>query len=250
MARAAVLMCVLVGVGCADNPYVIGRNADAGVDECAEAYAGSVVCSGFEDADAAVGWDSAEVSGGAIERSTDRTRHGAGALHATTAAAMSYAVLVKTFPPVRSGELYFRANVYVPAAVRTETINIFFVGAEPTPDPFHGVDFNLEGGVVQTFSPQSDPVRQMGTLTIPRDRWFCFRAQVVVSHDEGAVQVFVDDRLALDATSIDTLPADGVTQFRAGIDWSSEQATRFDIYIDDVVLDTAPVSCRLGSNDE
>ena len=47
-----------------------------------------------------------------------------------------------------------------------------------------------------------------------------------------------------DATAIDTLPEDGVRQFRAGIDWSSEQDAPFEIYMDDIVLDTAPVACR------
>ena len=239
------MLCVLAGVGCADNPYVLGRNLDAGLDECAEAYADSVLCSGFEQDDAAAGWDGPESSGGgSIERSTQRARHGSGSLHATTTAMMSYAILVKTFAPVRGGDLYFRANVYVPAGLRTDTMNIFFVGAEPMPDPFSGVDFNLEDGFVQTYSPQSDPARQTGTLAIPRDRWFCFRARVGISHDAGFVQVFVDDQLALDATSIDTLPEDGVRQFRAGIDWSSEQDARFEIYLDDVVLDTSPVACR------
>ena len=62
--------------------------------------------------------------------------------------------------------------------------------------------------------------------------------------------MFVDDQLALDARSIDTLPDDGVTQFRAGIDWSSEQDSLFEIYIDDLVLDTAPVACRSGTDHE
>jgi hypothetical protein len=246
MPRAAALLCVLAGVGCADNPYVLGRNGDAGVDECVEAYADSVACSGFEQADAAVGFDAIEQTGGEVDRSTQRARHGEGALHASTAAAMSYAIVVKTFAPLRSGDLYFRANVYVPSGLATETMNVFFVGSEPTPDPFQGVDFNLEGGAVQTYSPQSDPVRQTGTLLIPRDRWFCYRARVAISHDAGFVQVFVDDRLALDATHIDTLPADGVRQFRAGIDWSSEQDSPFEIYLDDLVVDTAPVACALG----
>ena len=244
MARAAVFLCALAGVGCADNPYVIGSNADAGLDECAQVYAESVVCADFEQADAAVAFDAIESSGGEIGQSTARARHGSGSLRAATAAAMSYAIAVETFEPLRAGDLYFRANLYVPSGLATETMNVFFVGAEPTPDPFQGVDFNFQDGAVQTFSPQSDPVRQTGTLLIPRDRWFCYRAHVAISDDAGFVQVFVDDELALDAQDIDTLPEDGVKQFRAGVDWSSEQASEFEIFLDDVVLDTAPVACR------
>jgi hypothetical protein len=38
-----------------------------------------------------------------------------------------------------------------------EPISIFFVGYEPTPDPFQGVDFNLESDAVQIYSPQAAP---------------------------------------------------------------------------------------------
>jgi hypothetical protein len=204
------------------------------------------VCSGFEARDVGDDWDAVVIEGsGAVDRSTARARHGRGALHATSEGNDSVAVVSKTFAPLRSGEVDFRAYLYVPSAVQTQTMNIFFVGYEPTPDPFQGVDFNLEDGAVQVYSPQGTPDRQTGTLQIPRDRWFCFRARVVISDDrnEGAVQAFADDTLALDATMIDTRPINGVRQFRAGVDWSSEQTTPFEIYIDDVVLDTKPVAC-------
>jgi hypothetical protein len=248
MARAAVVLCaVLVGAGCADNPYVIGRFADAGSDECAQEHASALACSGFEARDVAADWDAVAIEeSGAVERSTARAHHGRAALHATSEDSDSVAVVSKTFAPLRSGAVDFRAYVYVPSGVQTQTMNIFFVGYEPTPDPFQGVDFNLEDGAVQVYSPQATPDRQTGTLHIPRDRWFCFRAHVVISDDrnEGAVQAFIDDTLALDATMIDTLPMDGVRQFRAGVDWSSEQTTPFAIYLDDVVLDTKKVTCR------
>jgi hypothetical protein len=36
----------------------------------------------------------------------------------------------------------------------------------------------------------------------------------------------------------------GVRELRVGIDWSSGQDEPFELYVDDVVLDTAPVACR------
>src|SRR5436190_3183286 len=154
MTRAAVVLwAILVGAGCADNPYVIGRFADAGGDECADEHASAVVCSGFEARDVAADWDAIAIEGsGAVERSTARAHHGRGALHATSEGSDSVAVVSKTFAPLRSGEVDFRAYVYVPDGVETQTMNIFFVGYEPTPDPFQGVDFNLEDGAVQVYS--------------------------------------------------------------------------------------------------
>lgn len=248
MARVAVVLCAILAAGCADNPYVIGRYADGGAGECSGEHAGALLCADFEARELTASWDDGVTieDAGAIERTTTRAHQGHGALHATSDGSMSVAVVSKTFAPLRSGEVDFRAYVYVPAGEQTRTMNIFFVGYEPTPDPFQGVDFNLEDGAVQVYSPQADPERQTGTLQIPRDRWFCFRAHVVISddRDKGAVQAYVDDELALDATGIDTLPAGGVRQFRAGVDWSSEQETEFDVYMDDVVLDTERVGCR------
>jgi hypothetical protein len=247
MARAAVVLCAILGAGCSDNPYAIGRYVDAGVDECSGEHAAAVLCSGFEARDVAADWDDTAIEEtGTVERSTERVHHGRGALHASSGGSMSVAVVSKSFAPLRSGEVDFRAYLYVPAGLQTQTMNIFFVGYEPTPDPFQGVDFNLESGAVQVYSPQATPDRQTGTLQIPRDRWFCFRAHVVISDDpaKGAVQAFVDDDLALDADMIDTLPTDGVREFRAGVDWSSDQTSPFEIYMDDVVLDTAKVACR------
>jgi hypothetical protein len=255
MARAAVVLGLLVVWGCSDNPYVIGRHApaDAGTDagavapdaalgECGLAHAGAVLCSGFEQGDLAADFEDAVlVNAGALERSTGRVHSGSGALHAASDAMMSVAVVWTRFAPLFSGDVYLRAYLYVPAELPTEIMNIFFLGAEPVAESFVGFDLNLDDGRVQVFSPQAD--RYTGELPIPRDRWFCFRWRIAIDDTDGVVQAFVDDALALEVTELDTLPAAGVSWFRAGIDWSSQQDAYFEIYIDDVVLDTVEVDC-------
>jgi hypothetical protein len=254
MARAVVVLCVLAVWGCSDNPYVIGRLADSGpadagasdggIGECGDARAAALLCSGFEGDDVAADFgQTVLVNQGALERSTERVHTGAGALHASSGAMMSVAVVLASFPPLFSGELYVRAYLYVPADLPTETMNIFFVGDEPVPDPFLGLDFNLEDGALQLFSPQSSPDRHTGDVPIPRERWFCFRARIAIADADGSVELFVDDALALQATGLDTLPDDGVGLFRAGVDWSSGQDAFFEIYIDDVVVDTTEIEC-------
>jgi hypothetical protein len=267
MARAAAAICALALVGCSNNPYVIGRyptdaaagaNAeggasgasgavgDAGADECAGAHAGAIVCSGFESA-LELEWPDTAISGDVtLERTESRAHSGSGSLHTTSSAAESLAVITRSFQPLTSGELHFRAQLYVPAAVMTNTMNLFFVGQEPSPnppEPFFGIDFNLEAGAAQLFSPQWSPARTTGTTTIPRDRWFCFRARISISDSDGVVEVFVDDQLAVELRGVDTLPGAGVRRFRAGIDWSSAQEEFFEVFIDDLVVDTAPLDC-------
>ena len=263
MARASAIVAAwLLLAGCADNPYVIGRveldagtpdagrdagmrdaGRDAGGDECGGEHALALVCSGFESEDLLSDWDErALMLNATAERSTVRAHGGQGSLHAQSMGMMSAATVRTRFGPVSGGELYLRLYLYVPDALPTRTINFMFVGEALSYDNFEGVDVNLEDGALQVFSRQGDPMRQTGSLTVPRDQWFCLRARIAVA-DEGALQLFVDDALALDATGLDTLPAGGLGALRVGIDWSSGQDDFFELYIDDVVLDVAPVEC-------
>jgi hypothetical protein len=247
-ALRAVLLLGSQCLGCSEQPYVIGRYPDAGVDaalsECAASYAGALACSDFESSMLDAGWDETVIENqGELEHSTLRSHSGESSLRAASLDAMSVAVVSRELEPVRDGELHLRAYLYVAASLPTDTINVFFIGASPQPDPFTGIDVNLKDGVLQVFSPQADPVRQMGTLQIPRDQWFCLRARIPLSDEAGVVELFANDQLALRATQIDTLPDAGVTQLRAGVDWSSEQSAFFELFIDDLVLDRAPVPC-------
>ena len=88
MRRAAWALGVLVTwVGCADNPYVIGRVSDAGsgsLDACPSDHPGALLCSGFERADLA-GWSAPMIErSGTIERSGVRAHTGRAALHAAS----------------------------------------------------------------------------------------------------------------------------------------------------------------------
>jgi hypothetical protein len=240
-------------VCCTDNPYVIGRlRMDAGVDAsvvpdatvdpCSDGSA--LWCSGFESSSLRDEWSDIQIQQeGTVERTTARAHSGAGALRAVTRGPDSEAIVVAEFSPLRSGSVFFRAYVYVAAGLATETMNIFFIGSEPESTPFVGLDFNLVDGAVQVFSPQSRPPRSTGTVLIGRDRWVCFRAQVVLADQTGSVIVYLDDQRALEVNDIDTLPPDGIHRFRAGVDWSSDQTSTFEIFLDDIQVATSAVGC-------
>jgi hypothetical protein len=225
---------------CHARQFVIGRFID---DHCAD-YPDALVCSGFEQQGLA-DWPKISVQNeGEIERSGARAFTGLGSLHARTTAAQSAAVLVHEFPAVRDGELYLRARLYVPADLPTKTINLFFLGDFAAPDPFVGIDVNLEDGAPSVYSPQINPNRSTSSnLVVPRDAWFCLLLHVSVSNEAGAVRVYVNDTLALQREAVDTLPEQGLHQLRAGIDWSSGQAEPFEVFIDDLLLDTQALRC-------
>jgi len=233
------LVALLVLAGCDSEKYVIGRFAD----EYCELRSSRLFCSSFERPDLGE-WSDVQLERDAsVEQTDERAYSGMGALHARSLGARSAAVVVQELTPVTEGELYLRAQLYVPKDLPTETMNLFFLGAVPTPDPFKGFDINLEDGALSIYSPQGVPDRVTGSLSVPRDTWFCLGVQVMVSHDVGSVRVLVDGELAVAHEAIDTLPDGGVHVLRAGVDWSSEQTEPFEVYIDDVVLDTQPIAC-------
>jgi hypothetical protein len=265
-------------IGCASDPFVIGhyvpadRDASSGPDtgpdpdprdsaaesdadtdggplahddECQTTYPDALACSQFEDNDLGAGWDDlVETSSANLERSQDLTHAGDGALHASTSGRTSRAAVVRKFDPLYAGELYIRAYLYVPDALPTQTMNIFFIGDDrPSEDEDDGVDFNLENGAIQAFLANETPTRYTGTEPIPRNQWFCFRARVVLSDDAGSVDAYANEALMLHADGLDTVPDRGVRHFRAGIDWSSEQDDYFEIYMDDLVFDRREIPC-------
>jgi hypothetical protein len=227
--------------GCEDGSYVIGRFQD----ESCDAYTGALACSGFEKPDLS-DWTSVIVVNKAHVEETDARSHdGRGALHAESTGAKSAAVVAEQFPPVKDGELYLREYLYVPDGQPTKTINFLFLGDYATPDPFKGVDFNLEDGALSTYIPGNNPDRFTSTmLVIPRDRWFCLQIEMSVSPDAGAVTMRVDGEIGLEQKDVNTRPPAGIHLLRTGLDWSSEQAEPFEFYVDDLVLSTEPVDCE------
>lgn len=252
-ARAAlVLALTLAAGGCVDNPYVIGtlpdeQDAGPAFDPCTS-HPDALVCSGFERP-GLDDWLAPTVLGdAAIERSTARSRSGSASLRAESSGAESTAVVSQQLEPRVDGTLHMRVWLRVPGDVATETMNLFFLGHDPNPsaDPplaFSGLDLNIEDGALQAYAPESFPDRITGALQIPRDRWFCLRAEVAIA-DAGSLRVLVDDALALEADPLDTLPdAGGIGLLRAGVDWSSGQSAPFEVFMDDLVLSEAPVPC-------
>jgi hypothetical protein len=235
---------VLIGAaaltGCEDGSYLIGRFRD----EVCDAYRDALACSGFEKPDLS-DWTSVVVENEAhIEQSEARARDGRGALHAESAGSKSAAVVAREFEPVKDGSLYLREYLFVPDGLPSKTINILFLGDYATPDPFKGVDFNLEDGALSTYVPGNNPDRFTSTtLVIPRDRWFCLQVDMIVSPDAGALTMRVDGEIGLEQKDMNTRPAAGVHLLRTGVDWSSEQADPFEFYVDDLVLSTEPVDC-------
>jgi hypothetical protein len=234
------LFAFLAAPACGTESHVIGRFTD---DRCDE-YGDALVCSGFERPDLSEWEQVIVVKDARVEQTDSRAFGGRGALHAESLGDESAGVVAREFETITSGALHLRAHLYVPEGLPTDAINIFFLGDYATPDPFRGVDFNLESGALSTYVPGQAPDRFTSTtLTIPRDHWFCLQIAMTLSPDAGTVTMLVDGQVGLEQANMKTLPEGGVHLLRAGVDWSSLQTEPFDIYMDDLVLSTSPVDC-------
>jgi hypothetical protein len=245
MVRPLLVLLLSLTTDCADNPYVIGRLLDGGAADAGSSQCPSdaLFCSGFEAADLREEWMATSIiEDAALERTLVRAHSGEAALRAESRGPDSAAVVVTTFPVQRAGSLFLRAYVYIASEWDTNTMNLFFIGNDPA-EPFIGIDVNIEAGAVQVFSPQFNPVRTTGDGRIGRDRWVCLRAEVAIADDAGAVRVWLDDALALEVNDVDTSPEGGIHLFRAGVDWSSEQTTFFEVYLDDIALGNRLLDC-------
>ena len=245
MVRPLLVLLLSLTVGCADNPYVIGRLLDGGTSDAGPKTcpADALFCSGFEAENLRDEWPASSViEDAALERTLARAHSGAAALRAESRGPDSAAVVVTSLPVQRAGSLFLRAYVYIASEWATQTMNLFFIGDDPA-EPFIGIDLNIQDGAVQVFSPQFTPERTTASARMARDRWVCLRTEVAIADDRGAVRVWLDDALAVEVRDVDTAPDGGIHLFRAGVDWSSRQATFFEVYLDDVAISRRPLDC-------
>lgn len=216
---------------------------DAGVLDptaCDDVYAGALFCDGFEDsALSAWGWRN-EVSG-VVTRTTARAYRGSASLRATTSAASGKASIGGNYTTVASGDLWFRAYVYIPSGYTIHTVSLVTVAEAITP---------WDGSALQATSLDRahiwvgpEATAYTSTNTVPRDRWFCYRGHLLLSNTAGVVEAWVDGTRVVRQTGIDTLPVAGMTNVVVGVEWSSSGQTSSEVYIDEVVVDDAEVRC-------
>lgn len=241
---------LISAVGCQSDDYTIG--AFPAVDPSCNHWLGDpsvVLCSGFEQP-AFPEWGATFTYGAAsLELASDRVLSGTTALHASSQAQESTAVLQHEFSPLQTGTMHLRVYIYVPSGPITSAMNLLFWGHDPNPvsnAAFVGTDINLENGALQVFSPQNSPDRITSDQAIPRDEWFCMRAEVALGSDgTGQLVLLIDEEPVLTLDSFTTVTTEGIGMLRAGIDWSSAQAEPFEVYMDDLVLSTTPAGCAL-----
>jgi hypothetical protein len=203
-------------------------------DLCSQ-HDSALICS---DLDAAVptDWVEGSSAGDEVSASTSLRFAGAAALRAHTSGMGGRSRIIHELPMMTTGSLYLRAWVYMNPGAATEDVHALVVGDVNTAD--YGTKFLYSAGKLRVATSVA-PVP--GSIDPPFGRWYCLRLELGIGA-MGSVKAYVDDQVLADQTGVDTLPATGVHNVSAGIDFAG-QTQPGELYVDDLAIDTQPLDC-------
>ena len=233
-----------------------GTGPDAGAGDASRRDGGTacagtdlLFCDGFEDSNdegkVVLPWLSAFETNGSTEVVAEPVRTGGGALSAeTTAAGGQAAPLGMWGAAVSAGDLWARAWLRAPGGQAVSGVVPLSVGD------------SIEGGFVHGWLGSDDrlalvvgneipPTVSLAATTYPRDEWFCLRLHVVVSNAANSAELFIGDgdTPAARLSDLDTRPGGDFSTVLVGVAHAQPDQGPVQLFVDDVVVDTEPVSC-------
>jgi hypothetical protein len=192
-------------------------------------------CSGFDET-TPQGWTASIRGGGDLETVADPHFAGTSALVARTVAANGQSRFAAEFTPQSSGPLYLRAWLYVAPGTVLNDVHPIVIGDVTKAD--YGSKFLFSNGQLRVTTSNT---MVTGSVDAPFGQWYCLRMELDIGL-QGSIRAYLNDAKFVDATAVDTLPAGGVHNLSVGIDFAG-QADPAQIFVDEVLLDTMPVSC-------
>ena len=139
-------------------------------------------------------------------------------------------------------EFYVRAFMYMPSPAPEHDPR--FMGLLQTDAPNDGPQVYMHGGAVELVAPG-------GTTTaaspLPLDQWVCFEWYVKVDAAAGSMRAWINEtELPELAFSGNTDESNGLGRFSFGLAFFGQPVDQpiFDIWYDEIVLDSARVGCE------
>jgi len=203
-------------------------------DTCA-AHPNALACSGFDEP-APAGWTASIRTGGTLGTVADPRLAGASALDARTTLTGGQSRFASEFATMTAGQLYLRAWLYVAPGTVLNDVHPIVIGDVSKAD--YGSKFLFSNGKLGVATSNSAVT---GSIDAPFGQWYCLRMELEIG-TQGSIRAYLNDAPFVDATAIDTLPAGNVHDISVGIDFSG-QTDPAEIFVDQVLLDTAPVTC-------
>lgn len=227
-----------------------GSRADGGGCGCPAGR--GILCEEFEAAAPGAAW---ETIGTAPVRDTARAHCGLGSLRVRTPAFGTGGSGISMLSDAKSladrrlaGSFFARAWVYVPSTTTLSGDNYFtLMEVRQDVDPFLGVGVELHGDNTSLTNWTATPSAVSSTASaFPRDAWVCVEWSVTFDAKSGASSVWLGGAAQPIATITSTLtaPTPAYGSFLIGA-YATATAPQpeIELWIDDVVLDTARVGC-------
>ena len=219
-----------------------GTSGDGSVGiDCHVNHAAALFCDGFEDGRAP--WGYQVLTSASIDATTTRAWGGTHALevHTNDVPTTKDARWGNFFTaPFTTGDFYLRQYLWLPSSVTIDgqvSLLVTQNDVPPYPSTFYMLDStNLiisSDGSFYTFPD-----------TLPRDRWVCAEMQIHVDPTAGFVRLTLDNGTAIQTPLIDTEVAGGYAAFDAGVHYANGSQSPVSVWMDDVVVDTAPIGCN------
>jgi hypothetical protein len=220
---------------CAEDRLCLGGACVVRVQSLCAGHPDAAACSGF-DKSVPTGWTDASTAGNEITTSKDPRFAGASSLSAHISGSGDRSRLLHEFPSISSGSLYLRAWLYMDPGTVLNDVHSIVVGDADTGD--YGTKFLYSNGKLRVATPTLDVT---GDVDPPFGRWYCLRLELDVG-GAGSVRAYLDDEMFAEQANVNTLPAAGVHNISAGIDFAG-QAEPAQLQVDELLLDTQPVDC-------
>ena len=214
-----------------------GSAADS--TSCDDVHAGALFCDGFEGAPV---WAGQRMQGATATISNDKVYRGSSALKVVLAGgAQSAGSFYATNPlgGITSGKLYIRGYFYIPSGTPATHLLLLWAAGTGTP-PADGVGYAVDNELAYGEN-NIKPVGFSAGVAVPRDKWTCLEMEIDIG-STGNLSWTVDGAFGGGVGGND-VPTGGYQRFEVGVvDAPSTQAP-IDVYVDEVVADTAPIGC-------
>lgn len=225
-----------------------GGMLDVGPDVLVGCTPTMLICDSFETGVSPAVWQAATFAGTAALVSS-RAHRGMNSVHLSTNTISTpttdpHAALLSVpgiIPGTQIGKLYARGWFYIasphPTVEFDQLLNFY--------DPNGlGISLGTRNATLVTNDYTSPVYLESATAALPLDRWACL-VLVVASGTTATTRIYVDDLEVADLAAAKTSPQPPATRFEIGLTWVGNvmSLAATEMWIDDVIVDTAPVSC-------
>ncbi len=147
------------------------------------------------------------------------------------------------FPDKAYQKLYLRAWLHVSTDALVSTLDLFRFESASSEVLTFGIESS--GRVFARTVDSSTAVSSL-EASFPYGKWFCFRAEALVSETAGTLKVLVENALVVTSNEGDTRPGDGITHFSYGILATGGTTAGLAVHFDDVTVDDQPIDCEMA----